>query len=181
MFYNFLILSISTIEYRKCNRINGIITNCSNEIWDETKALIPCSLLPRDYRICTTKGLLKFQSEFPNISLPKDGCSNQYDNINSFGFSICTPTYGIECLGERYWISKDQRCFSEGTESFITVLICSIFFGFLGVDRFYLGHYFLGTIKLCTLGGFGIWYIWDLILVAMGQLYPVGLRYKNSY
>ncbi len=45
-------------------------------------------------------------------------------------------------------------------------LIMSIFFGSLGVDRFIMGHVGLGILKLITLGGCGIWWLIDLILIA---------------
>lgn len=45
-------------------------------------------------------------------------------------------------------------------------LIMSIVFGSLGVDRFIMGHVGLGILKLLTLGGCGIWWLIDLILIA---------------
>lgn len=45
-------------------------------------------------------------------------------------------------------------------------LIMSILFGSLGVDRFIMGHVGLGILKLITLGGCGIWWIIDIILIA---------------
>jgi TM2 domain-containing membrane protein YozV len=54
--------------------------------------------------------------------------------------------------------------------SFLTALILSIFVGWLGVDRFYLGHIGLGILKLLTGGGCGIWYLIDIILIATRQV-----------
>jgi len=44
--------------------------------------------------------------------------------------------------------------------------------GWLGVDRFYLGHCLLGVFKLLTLGGIGVWWLVDLILLINGNMMP---------
>lgn len=51
-----------------------------------------------------------------------------------------------------------------------TAIILSILLGELGVDRFYLGYTGLGILKLITAGGFGIWWLIDLILIITGEL-----------
>ena len=45
-------------------------------------------------------------------------------------------------------------------------LVLSILFGSLGVDRFMMGQIGLGILKLITFGGFGIWWLIDVILIA---------------
>ena len=50
--------------------------------------------------------------------------------------------------------------------NWIFTLIMSIIFGSLGVDRFILGHIGLGILKLITAGGFGVWWLIDVILIA---------------
>jgi TM2 domain-containing membrane protein YozV len=49
-------------------------------------------------------------------------------------------------------------------------LLLSFFVGGLGVDRFYLGYVGLGILKLVTLGGCGVWWLIDFILIAMNKL-----------
>lgn len=50
--------------------------------------------------------------------------------------------------------------------NWIVALLMSIFFGTLGVDRFIMGHVWLGILKLITAGGFGVWWLVDMILIA---------------
>ncbi len=51
-----------------------------------------------------------------------------------------------------------------------TTFVLSWLLGWLGIDRFYLGHTALGLVKLLTIGGLGIWYIVDLVLVGIGSM-----------
>jgi TM2 domain-containing membrane protein YozV len=50
--------------------------------------------------------------------------------------------------------------------NWVLALIMSIIFGQLGVDRFIMGQVGLGILKLITLGGCGIWWLIDVILIA---------------
>ena len=59
----------------------------------------------------------------------------------------------------------------EGTSDtdWTTLLILSILLGGLGVDHFYTGKIGTGVLKLITVGGCGIWAIYDIIMVATGK------------
>ncbi len=47
----------------------------------------------------------------------------------------------------------------------VVAIVLSLFFGWLGVDRFYIGKVGLGIGKLLTGGGFLIWWLIDLFLI----------------
>lgn len=57
-------------------------------------------------------------------------------------------------------------------KSKVVALVLSIFLGELGIDRFYLGYIGTGILKLITCGGFGIWWLIGLIMIATGKLKP---------
>lgn len=49
----------------------------------------------------------------------------------------------------------------------LTFLLC-LFLGWIGAHRFYTGHYIVGLIQFFTMGGFGIWWLIDLVLILTG-------------
>lgn len=57
----------------------------------------------------------------------------------------------------------------------LTALLLCCFLGVFGVHRFYLGRIKTGILMLITLGGFGIWYTIDLILLIVG-----GMKDENN-
>ncbi|WP_350269860.1 TM2 domain-containing protein [Brevibacterium sp. CBA3109] len=62
----------------------------------------------------------------------------------------------------------------HANRSFFVTWVLSLTLGFLGADRFYTGRFATGGLKLVTLGGLGLWWIADLVIVMAG-----GLRYSD--
>jgi TM2 domain-containing membrane protein YozV len=48
----------------------------------------------------------------------------------------------------------------------LVALLLSIFLGYLGIDRFYIGRTRSAIVKLVTLGALGVWWLSDIILIA---------------
>lgn len=57
----------------------------------------------------------------------------------------------------------------KSEKNWLTTLLLNIFLGSLGVHRFYAGKIGTGILMLLTLGGCGIWYWIDLIMIIMGK------------
>ena len=55
-------------------------------------------------------------------------------------------------------------------KDWLVAVVLSALLGTLGIDRFYLGYIALGVLKLLTFGLCGIWWLIDLILIAVGSL-----------
>ena len=68
------------------------------------------------------------------------------------------------------WLDTLTRERSTSKKDWGVTLVLSVFLGMFGGDRFYTGRAGLGVLKLLTFGGYGFWWVTDIILVSQGRM-----------
>lgn len=136
--------------------------------------LVRCDYLPIDFLDCETP--LDLQgNETAREELKGYGCTKwggqRYEDVQLTSVN-CTVLPGIECYGNRTFFKDGIPCIRYTGHYFVTTLLYSLLLGFLGMDRFCLGHTGTAVGKLLTLGGIGIWWIVDIVLLITGYLLP---------
>lgn len=84
---------------------------------------------------------------------------------------INDPNSSLEQIATAY-LKPDQASVPvvDKRRHFLAAFFLSFMFGIFGVDRFYLGKYWTGLLKLLTMGGFGVWALTDLSQIVSGSM-----------
>ncbi|KAH0618552.1 hypothetical protein JD844_017878 [Phrynosoma platyrhinos] len=96
---------------------------------------------------------------------------------NHTAYVPCLPAPNITCkdfsgnetkfTGTEIGFYKPVECRNVNGYSYKVAVALSLFLGWLGADRFYLGYPALGLLKFCTVGFCGIGSLIDFILISM--------------
>jgi hypothetical protein len=57
----------------------------------------------------------------------------------------------------------------EPPRDWLTMVLLCFFLGVFGVHRFYTGFRMVGLIQLLTAGGCGIWWLFDMLMILLGN------------
>lgn len=108
-------------------------------------------------------------------------------NVDNSVTVACKVANGIHCSGllngtQFFQLLKPNSCSYHAHLHHSTALLLSIFLGFLGIDRIYLGYYAIGIIKMFSLGGLFVLWLIDVVLIALQLLLPAdGSGYIINY
>jgi TM2 domain-containing membrane protein YozV len=84
-----------------------------------------------------------------------------------------TPSSLSFCKCDADW--ADPEC-STRRKSQWKLFLLALFGGLFGADQFYLGYPVWGAAKLLTLGGFGFWWVYDIVRAGSGAVYARDFR-----
>lgn len=132
-----------------------------------------CSMLPEDFLECNKP------IDHKNNRTARDekgyGClkfgGQNYEDVEHTKVQ-CTVFQDIDCHGPRTFLRDGVPCIRYSEHYFLTTLLYSLLLGFLGMDRFCLGQTGTAVGKLLTLGGVGVWWMVDIILLLTNRLTP---------
>ncbi|XP_030647735.1 TM2 domain-containing protein 1 [Chanos chanos] len=101
---------------------------------------------------------------------------------DSLAWVECCPAPNVSCRlangttfkfsGEEVGFNKSIPCRNVSGYSYKVAVALSLFLGWLGADRFYLGYPALGLLKFCTVGFCGIGSLVDFMLISMQIVGP---------
>ncbi|XP_059400007.1 TM2 domain-containing protein 1 isoform X2 [Carassius carassius] len=159
----------SLLRFRSKTRLLIIFTFCLTVIHSLGNDVDNCDKLQLGQYVCKEPKIDDATQEPENCKdrlawvecLPAPNISCRLSNGTQFKFS-----------GEEVGFNKSIPCRNVSGYSYKVALALSLFLGWIGADRFYLGYPALGLLKFCTVGFCGIGSLVDFMLISMQIVGP---------
>lgn len=180
--FNLLTFIYFATNFQKCSTVSLSNKTTTNDIYRPQGPLVMCNFLPNEFIECQEpvdhKGNATAK-EALGYGCVKFGGS-RYEDVEQTKVH-CEALPEIECYGDRKFLREGIPCIKYSGHYFTTTLLYSILLGFLGMDRFCLGQTGTAVGKLLTLGGVGVWWVVDVILLVTNSLQPEDGSNWNPY
>ncbi len=158
------IATVSTINEEKIPNNKTENTEINNENNN------PVAIINENFVASTTNDLNVYTSQQTNnwYSSPVQKNSNTQNDSKTI---VKQSTTNTESTASENTKSSDK--------SWLAAFLLCLFFGSIGIHRFYLGYTWQGIVQLLTLGGLGIWTLIDFIRIITKDLQPKDGSYTD--
>ncbi|XP_060526224.1 TM2 domain-containing protein CG11103 [Cylas formicarius] len=179
---NLSIILLLLLGVVKLTTTEEVLANNSLPKFDPLGPLVNCSYLSWEFIHCDDpvdhKGNQTAMEELGYGCVKFGGM--KYEDVEKTKV-LCKVLDKIECYGDRTFLRDGIPCIKYSNHYFTTTLLYSILLGFLGMDRFCLGQTGTAVGKLLTLGGVGVWWLVDIVLLVTNNLVPEDGSNWNPY
>lgn len=171
----FAVLALVATTLQGCDLFGGLTGGHATAAWQAAPSYLANFELARQadgWQLPVGQAVL---NSCELVGLPKEQQCSGHGVCKAWNSTSAHPLVAplSFCLCNRDW--ADPECRTR-RKSQVVAYTLSLFGGPLGLDRFYLGQYYAGLVKLATLGGAGLWWISDAAYIGSAPVYANDYR-----
>jgi TM2 domain-containing membrane protein YozV len=149
------------------------VKKCKHKLVQSPRVIVADVDVPKLPTVEPTKELIEDKEEVKTPSVTTAKVSKT--SIKAVDLSLVSSSY-VPTAKQLKKAKRLQKRLNKTSDDFPIannqVIAIGLCFFFLFIHRLYLGYYGIAILQLLTLGGFGIWWLIDLIRLFTGDLKP---------